>query len=102
MEDDHGDRTPDLPAGPRSAPAPDRGGSGPLGVAASDLSDDELVRELASLHRTRHDALRHRPGAALGHRDRRSHELEAEYLRRFPEREVPRSEPGPDQHSRPG
>lgn len=60
----------------------------PLGVAASDLTDEDLLRELASVHRTRHDALRHRPAAALGHHDRRSRELEAEYLRRFPRREV--------------
>jgi hypothetical protein len=61
----------------------------PLGIAASELSDDDLLRELASVHRTRHQALRHRPTAALGHHDRRSHELEAEYLRRFPGRELP-------------
>lgn len=62
--------------------------NGPLGVAASQLSDATLLRELASLHRTRHDALRHAPRAALEHHDRRWRELEAEYLRRFPQREV--------------
>lgn len=61
---------------------------GPLGVPASHLSDADLLRELASLHRTRHDALRHAPGSALAHHDRRRQELEAEYLRRFPGREV--------------
>lgn len=64
------------------------GVAAPLGVAASELSDQDLLRELASVHRTRHDALRHRPDAAFGHHDRRSRELEAEYLRRFPHREV--------------
>jgi hypothetical protein len=61
----------------------------PLGIAASELSDEDLLRELASVHRTRHQALRHRPTAALGHHDRRSRELESEYLRRFPGRELP-------------
>ncbi|MPZ26258.1 MAG: hypothetical protein GEV12_07330 [Micromonosporaceae bacterium] len=65
------------------------GVTAPLGVAASELSDQDLLRELASVHRTRHEALRHRPAAAFGHHDRRSRELEAEYLRRFPRREVP-------------
>jgi hypothetical protein len=64
------------------------GPTGPLGVAASDLTDEDLLRELASVHRTRHEVLRHGPDAALSHHDRRSRELEAEYLRRFPRREV--------------
>src|SRR5690348_36369 len=58
------------------------------GVAALDLSDDDLLRELAELHRTRHDTLRHGSDDALEMHDERMTELEAEYLRRFPEREV--------------
>ena len=58
------------------------------GVAALDLSDDDLLRELAELHRTRHDTLRHGSDDALEIHDERMTELEAEYLRRFPEREV--------------
>jgi hypothetical protein len=58
------------------------------GVAALDLTDDELLRELADLHRTRHDTLRHGSDDALEVHDERMTELEAEYLRRFPEREV--------------
>lgn len=66
------------------------GPTAPLGVAASELTDDDLLRELASVHRTRHQTLRYGPDAALAHHDRRSRELEAEYLRRFPQREVAR------------
>jgi hypothetical protein len=59
-----------------------------LGVAPSELSDEDLLRELASLHRTRHDALRHGPADALRQHSRRVGELEVEYMRRFPEREI--------------
>lgn len=62
--------------------------NGPLGVAAADLTDDDLKRELANMHRTRTEALRHGTSHALSHHDRRLQELEAEYLRRFPRREV--------------
>jgi hypothetical protein len=58
------------------------------GIPPRDLSDEDLVREMQSLHRTRDDAVRHGPDAALDHHDRRTAELEAEYLRRFPDREV--------------
>jgi hypothetical protein len=59
-----------------------------LGVEPGELSDGELLRELASLHETRHDTLRHGSDAALDNHNRRTAELEAEYLRRFPSREV--------------
>jgi hypothetical protein len=58
------------------------------GVEPTSLSDVDLLRELASLHDTRHQTLRHGSGAALDNHNRRMYELEAEYLRRFPEREV--------------
>ena len=58
------------------------------GVSASDLSDEDLFRELASLHRTRLDTLRHAPDPALAMHLTRTSELEAEYLRRQPHREV--------------
>ena len=61
---------------------------GSLGIPPADLSDDDLLRELASLHDTRHDTLRHGSDSALEHHNRRMVELEAEYLRRFPQREV--------------
>lgn len=59
-----------------------------LGVDPVDLSTEELLRELASLHETRHQTLRHGSDAALTHHGRRTSELEREYLRRFPNREV--------------
>ncbi len=61
---------------------------GSLGIPPADLSDDDLLRELASLHDTRHQTLRHGSDSALQHHNRRMAELESEYLRRFPEREV--------------
>jgi len=58
------------------------------GIAAAGLADDDLLRELASLHRTRLDTLRHGPDAALGTHLRRTAELETEYLVRHPGREI--------------
>jgi hypothetical protein len=58
------------------------------GIPASDLSDDDLMRELASVHRTRNTTLRHGSDPALTHHDERMDELEQEYLRRFPDREI--------------
>jgi hypothetical protein len=58
------------------------------GVPANELDDDDLLRELAEVHRTRHDALRHGSDHALATHDHRMAELEGEYLRRFPQREV--------------
>jgi hypothetical protein len=58
------------------------------GVNPSELSEADLIRELGSLHDTRHDTLRHGSDSALEHHNRRLAELEAEYLRRHPEREV--------------
>ena len=58
------------------------------GVDPADLGDDDLIRELHSLHRTRLDTLRHGPDAALANHLRRTAELETEYLTRFPGREV--------------
>lgn len=58
------------------------------GIPASELPDDDLLRELASVHRTRHETLRHGSDQALVHHDERMAELEGEYLRRFPQREI--------------
>ena len=58
------------------------------GIDPAVLSDEELLRELASVHETRHDTLRHGSEAALDNHSRRTVELEGEYLRRFPRREV--------------
>lgn len=58
------------------------------GIPGVDLPDDDLLRELASLHHTRHDTLRHGSSEALDQHSRRVTELESEYLRRFPGREI--------------
>ena len=51
---------------------------------------------MKSLHRTRDDAVRHGPDPALENHVRRMAELEAEYVRRFPDREIrPRGGPDP-------
>lgn len=57
-------------------------------VGAADLADDDLIRELTSLHRTRTDALRHGSDDALRIHTERTAALESEYLRRWPQREV--------------
>jgi Family of unknown function (DUF6158) len=59
-----------------------------MGIEPGLLSDEEMMRELARLHETRHDTLRHGSDDALENHTRRLSELEAEYLRRFPQREV--------------
>jgi hypothetical protein len=58
------------------------------GVDPAGLSDADLFRELASLHRTRLHTLRHGPDHALENHLRRTAELESEYLTRNPGREV--------------
>jgi hypothetical protein len=58
------------------------------GVDPAGLTDDDLIREMASLHRTRLDTLRHGSDAALANHLRRTAELETEYLTRYPGREV--------------
>ena len=59
-----------------------------LGVDPAELSAADLLRELHSLHETRHDTLRHGSDDALANHNRRMVELESEYLRRYPQREV--------------
>lgn len=58
------------------------------GVPAADLNNDDLLRELEQLHTTRHDTLLHGSSSALRTHTERQHELEQEYLRRNPERDV--------------
>ena len=58
------------------------------GVDPAALADGDLFRELHSLHRTRLDTLRFGPDAALNNHQRRTAELETEYLARHPGREV--------------
>ncbi|GLW63813.1 hypothetical protein Arub01_20570 [Actinomadura rubrobrunea] len=58
------------------------------GVPPSALSDHDLLRELGHLYQTRMDALRHAADQAFGEHTRRMNQLEAEYLRRNPSREI--------------
>ena len=58
------------------------------GIDPAGLGDDDLFRELGSLHRTRLETLRHGPDAALDNHLRRTAVLETEYLTRYPGREV--------------
>ena len=58
------------------------------GISAEDLDQDDLFRELEQLHTTRHETLRHGSPDALTAHTTRLGELEDEYLRRFPQREV--------------
>jgi hypothetical protein len=57
-------------------------------VSPEDLAESDLIRELEHLHRTRHDTFLHGAPDALREHDSRSAELEQEYLRRHPERDV--------------
>ncbi|MDG4841210.1 DUF6158 family protein [Micromonospora sp. WMMD967] len=77
---------------------PEWGGDDPAGTAGLDgdlpgvdpteLTDEDLIREMHSLHRTRLDTLRHAADSALANHLRRTAELETEYLARHPGREV--------------
>ncbi|MEU7874744.1 DUF6158 family protein [Dactylosporangium sp. NPDC049140] len=58
------------------------------GVPPENLDDSDLSRELRRLHETRDETFRHGPPQALANHDARSADLEAEYLRRFPDRAV--------------
>ncbi|MDG4767372.1 DUF6158 family protein [Solwaraspora sp. WMMD406] len=58
------------------------------GVDPVELTDDDLLREMTSLHRTRLDTLRHGTDAALATHLRRTADLETEYLTRHPGREI--------------
>ena len=75
-------------AGAAASQATSRLRGGPNGLDPRQLSDTDLFRELASLHRTRLDTLRHGSDDALARHDRRVAELEQEYRRRYPEREI--------------
>lgn len=59
------------------------------GVAAAQLSDADLDRELERLHATRRETFLQGTEDALKTHTRRMLELEDEYLRRFPERAAP-------------
>lgn len=58
------------------------------GIAPEQLPEEDLMRELERLHETRHDTLLHGSGDALARHTSRTEQLEQEYLRRHPERDV--------------
>lgn len=60
--------------------APDR--------STADLTEHELLRELEHLHATRHEMFLHASAQAMVAHSERQHELEDEYLRRHPDREI--------------
>ena len=57
-----------------------------IGVAPEQLNDDLLLRELETIHRTRHETLLSGPDDALATHTARMNALEGEYLRRHPHR----------------
>ena len=69
-----------------------------LGVPPATLTDEELLRELSSLHSTRHETFRHGSDDALTNHSRRTDELERQYLRRFPDREIDPAPPPLNPH----
>ncbi|WP_441246855.1 DUF6158 family protein [Kitasatospora sp. McL0602] len=58
------------------------------GVPPDALHNDVLVRELAQLHRTRHETFLYGSEDALRRHTLRTGQLEAEFVRRFPTRQV--------------
>ncbi|NBM18851.1 DUF6158 family protein [Streptomyces sp. GC420] len=60
------------------------------GVDPASLDDQQLLKELESIHRTRHDTLLYGSSDALAAHNARLAELEGEYLRRNPRRHVTR------------
>jgi hypothetical protein len=58
------------------------------GIDPRELSEDRLLRELETIHRTRHDTLLHGSSDALSAHTERMTQLEGEYLRRHPGRGV--------------
>jgi hypothetical protein len=58
------------------------------GIDPGLLGDQQLLKELESIHRTRHDTLLYGSPSALAAHNTRMAELEGEYLRRHPERTV--------------
>ena len=58
------------------------------GIPSTELAEEDLMRELAQLHKTRHEAFLHAPTQALQQHSQRTTELELEYLHRHPERQI--------------
>ncbi|MEU6125501.1 DUF6158 family protein [Streptomyces sp. NPDC047123] len=58
------------------------------GVDPGRLDDQQLIKELETIHRTRHTTLLHGSNDALRAHDERMAALEGAYLRRHPRRSV--------------
>ncbi|MFK4068232.1 DUF6158 family protein [Streptomyces sp. NPDC029674] len=58
------------------------------GVDPGRLDDQQLIKELETIHRTRHTTLLHGSSDALRAHNERMAQLEGEYLRRHPQRSV--------------
>lgn len=61
----------------------------PHGIPPSQLADDDLRREVAHLHETRHDTLLSGSESALQTHTERMLALEQEFMRRFPAEAAP-------------
>jgi len=62
--------------------------NGARGVDPRNLSDSVLLKELETVHRTRHDTFLYGAPDALAVHNSRMAQLEGEYLRRNPHRSV--------------
>jgi hypothetical protein len=58
------------------------------GVDPAALDDPHLIKELETIHRTRHETLLYGSADALARHTSRMAELEEEYLKRHPNRQV--------------
>lgn len=68
--------------------AHDERGNTMTGVEPDRLDDQQLMKELETIHRTRHDTLLYGSNGALRAHNERMAQLEGEYLRRNPSRPV--------------
>ncbi len=68
--------------------AHDERGTTMTGVDPNRLDDQQLMKELETIHRTRHDTLLYGSNDALRVHNERMAQLEGEYLRRNPRRPV--------------
>ncbi|MEV5358572.1 MULTISPECIES: DUF6158 family protein [unclassified Streptomyces] len=66
----------------------DERGDTMTGVDPGRLDDQQLMKELETIHRTRHDTLLYGSNDALRAHNERMAQLEGEYLRRNPNRPV--------------
>ncbi|WP_406207492.1 DUF6158 family protein [Kitasatospora sp. NBC_01560] len=67
---------------------PDAPHTRPEGISPHALGNDTLLHELEQLHRTRHETFLYGSEDALKRHTLRTGQLEAEYLHRFPNRQI--------------